>query len=116
MTSDPRVFAAMGCVSAARERVLIARQGVSRAEADLAKLILPPMPPMQDGEGPDSYTDRLTGADGKNQRPYAEHRNRQCSIGWHGECSDPEGELCKCPCHQHQEARALLFEDYDDDE
>lgn len=25
--------------------------------------------------------------------------NRQCSIGWHGECSDPEGERCKCACH-----------------
>ena len=26
-------------------------------------------------------------------------RNRQCSIGWHGECSDPAGVSCECPCH-----------------
>lgn len=25
--------------------------------------------------------------------------NRQCSIGWHGECSDPRGESCMCLCH-----------------
>ena len=25
--------------------------------------------------------------------------NRQCSIGWHEECSDPDGEDCRCPCH-----------------
>jgi hypothetical protein len=26
--------------------------------------------------------------------------NRQCSIGYHMECSDPQGEECECPCHQ----------------
>jgi hypothetical protein len=25
--------------------------------------------------------------------------NRQCSIGWHEECSDPHGDSCRCPCH-----------------
>ncbi|UOK18403.1 hypothetical protein SEA_BRUHMOMENT_87 [Arthrobacter phage BruhMoment] len=25
--------------------------------------------------------------------------NRQCSIGWHGECSDRSGETCRCLCH-----------------
>lgn len=25
--------------------------------------------------------------------------NRQCSIGWHDECSDPYGESCMCSCH-----------------
>jgi hypothetical protein len=25
--------------------------------------------------------------------------NRQCSIGWHDECSDPEGASCLCACH-----------------
>lgn len=25
--------------------------------------------------------------------------NRQCSIGYHEECSDPDGETCRCPCH-----------------
>jgi|GEM_PF-5630091 hypothetical protein len=24
---------------------------------------------------------------------------RQCSIGWHAECSDPRGIRCKCTCH-----------------
>jgi hypothetical protein len=24
---------------------------------------------------------------------------RQCSIGWHGECSDPSEERCRCACH-----------------
>lgn len=24
---------------------------------------------------------------------------RQCSIGWHEECSDAYGEECKCSCH-----------------
>jgi hypothetical protein len=25
--------------------------------------------------------------------------NRQCSINWHEECSDPRGEECMCLCH-----------------
>lgn len=29
--------------------------------------------------------------------------NRQCSIGWHGECSDPDGERCRCACHADEE-------------
>lgn len=55
-----------------------------------------------------SYTDYLTGAhdkgpfnaaeDGANY-VYTPHRNRQCSIGYHEECSDPEGEQCGCVCH-----------------
>lgn len=65
----------------------------------------PPLPPAHAGENDDAYTDRLTGADRKNQRPYAEHRNRQCSIGYHGECTDPEGERCKCPCHRFEALR-----------
>lgn len=28
---------------------------------------------------------------------------RQCSIGYHEECSDPEGERCKCVCHTEDE-------------
>lgn len=31
---------------------------------------------------------------------YSPDRNRQCTIGYHEECSDPEGETCGCPCHQ----------------
>ena len=34
----------------------------------------------------------------------AKGRNRQCSIGWHEECSDGSGINhngdCACPCHQ----------------
>lgn len=59
----------------------------------------PQMPPALPGETDDAYTDRLTGADGTGRVPYDHPRNRQCSIGWHSECSDPAGERCKCPCH-----------------
>lgn len=59
------------------------------------------------------YTDYLTGAGahakgfnfatdpktGKNY-VYTPERNRQCSIGYHEECTDPSGETCGCPCHQ----------------
>jgi hypothetical protein len=24
---------------------------------------------------------------------------RQCSIGWHDECTDPDGDECRCACH-----------------
>ena len=60
----------------------------------------PEMPPALPDETTDQYTDRLTGADGTDRRPYDHHRNRQCSIGYHGECSDPMGHRCKCPCHE----------------
>lgn len=56
----------------------------------------PSPPPALDGESDDTYTDRLTGADRTGRRPYDHDRNRQCSIGWHSECS-PTG--CMCPCH-----------------
>jgi hypothetical protein len=59
----------------------------------------PEKPPMLPGEGNDAYTNRLTGADGTDRVPYDHHRNRQCSISWHGECTDPAGKTCKCPCH-----------------
>ena len=26
--------------------------------------------------------------------------NRQCSIGYHEECSDPRGDECRCQCHK----------------
>ena len=62
----------------------------------------PDMPPRLPGETPDQYTDRLTGADRTDRRPYDHRRNRQCSIGWHDECSDrdnPADRTCECPCH-----------------
>lgn len=60
----------------------------------------PEMPPALPGEDDHAYTDRLTGADRTDRRPYDHRRNRQCSIGWHGDCSDPFGIDCECPCHQ----------------
>jgi hypothetical protein len=58
------------------------------------------------------YTDYLTGAGAKakgvkfssdpqsgDEYVYTPHRNRQCAIGYHAECTDPEGETCGCPCH-----------------
>ena len=47
--------------------------------------------------GPDeeagAYTDRL-------MKLAREHGTfRQCSIGWHGECSDQYGDECNCSCH-----------------
>lgn len=54
----------------------------------------------EDGEDGDAYTDRLTGADGTGRRPYDHPRGRQCSIGWHLECSGWRGaSSCECPCH-----------------
>ena len=54
------------------------------------------MPPKKTDETLEQYTDRLTG-NGDVPPPYC--RNRQCSIGWHNECTDPAGKRCKCPCH-----------------
>lgn len=59
----------------------------------------PDMPPKLDGETDYQYTDRLTGADKTDRVPYDHSRRRQCSIGWHGECSDFDGADCKCPHH-----------------
>jgi len=66
----------------------------------------PDMPPVLPGESSDEYTDRLTGADGTNRVPYDHRRYRQCSIGYHDECTDTQGETCKCPCHS--EARCTF--------
>jgi hypothetical protein len=60
----------------------------------------PEMPPALPGETDAMYSDRLTGADRTGRRPYDHVRFRQCSLGWHGECSDPFGVECECPCHQ----------------
>jgi hypothetical protein len=35
------------------------------------------------------------------QRGSASGRFRQCSIGWHDECSDRGMGECACPCHQY---------------
>lgn len=74
----------------------------------------PTMPPSLDGEDSDAYTNRLTGyteSMGGAECPYDHHRNRQCSIGYHSECSQritgDKGERttlgatggCECPHH-----------------
>lgn len=66
----------------------------------------PDMPPVLPGEDDDAYTNRLTGADRTGRVPYDHSRRRQCSIGWHGECSDPNGYSCECPCHASNRTNA----------
>ena len=46
-----------------------------------------------DGETPEAWTGRLLAT----AREVG--TKRQCSIGWHLECSDPKGEECRCACH-----------------
>lgn len=58
------------------------------------------MPPILHGESMEQYTDRLTGARGPERMPYDHRRFRQCSIGFHTECSDPDGAECQCWCHR----------------
>jgi hypothetical protein len=49
--------------------------------------------PPRDEESPEAWTNRVLSHS-------REHEvNRQCSIGWHAECSDPDGESCQCICH-----------------
>ncbi|MFB6726750.1 hypothetical protein ACFCV3_41655 [Kribbella sp. NPDC056345] len=64
----------------------------------------PEMPPALPGETDDEYTNRLTGADGTDRRPYDHHRGKQCSIGVHEQCSDQTGDWCGCPCHRESPA------------
>lgn len=49
--------------------------------------------PRQPYESLEDYTDRLI----RERKPGT---FRQCSIGWHEECSDPEGFECACDCHK----------------
>lgn len=57
----------------------------------------PAPPPGLPGETGDTYTNRLLGSDKTGRVPYDHQRNRQCSIGYHSECSC--GPACECPCH-----------------
>lgn len=59
----------------------------------------PQMPPRLPDETDVDYTGRLIGASDHGS-PYDHCRNRQCSIGWHSECSDLAGESCECPHHR----------------
>ena len=74
----------------------------------LKEIDLPPYPDLAEKEGVE-YTDYLTGAHDKSfntdkktgkEYIYTPDRNRQCSIGYHLECSDPSGNECGCPCHK----------------
>lgn len=53
---------------------------------------------MSPGETSDAYTDRLVRAGSELGI------NRQCSIGYHAECSDPQGVRCRCTCHAEASA------------
>lgn len=49
--------------------------------------------PYAEGETPEAWTNRVLSHS-------REHEvNRQCTIGYHEECSDPDGEDCQCICH-----------------
>ena len=80
-------------------------QDCGAAAMSAAGRYYPGMPPMLPGETGEQYTDRLTGADKTGRVPYDHKRNRQCSIGYHDECSDPDGEVCQCPCHTDRPSR-----------
>lgn len=49
--------------------------------------------PPDGDEGAAEYTGRLL------QLAREHSVNRQCSIGYHDECSDPYGDSCMCSCH-----------------
>jgi len=58
----------------------------------------PEMPLPIPGETTSLYSERLIRNDEK-YGPYDHYRFRQCSIGYHDECSNPSGSSCQCPCH-----------------
>lgn len=95
------------------ERTKGKRGALSERERELALMLLE-MPDLPEGMTVDNYTDYCTGADGTRKQPYPKRHNRQCSIGYHYECTDPNGERCGCPCHRLRkmgiDADALLAE------
>lgn len=75
----------------------------------------PEMPPREDGEGNADYTNRVLGC-GDSTAPYNHNRNRQCSIGYHAECSQRTsrpnlgglttlGATGQCECPHHTDPR-----------
>lgn len=56
-------------------------------------LVLMERPKRQEGESDDDYTDRII-HEGAERGVF-----RQCSIGYHEECSDPDGDDCRCAHH-----------------
>ena len=67
----------------------------------------PPLPPKLPNETPRDFTDRLL-----SKGAYLEHRNRQCSIGYHDECTDQNGYDCKCPCHSFPDLRKRSLSEF----
>jgi hypothetical protein len=65
--------------------------------ADRPRIDIPQAFPIRDGESRESWTERLTRAAAKNGV------YRQCSIGWHEDCSqrrEPGPDCpCNCTCH-----------------
>lgn len=61
--------------------------------------------PALEGESDAAYTDRITGADRTDRKPYDHARYRECSMGYHTTCSDPDGCSCGCPCHHDRPAK-----------
>lgn len=57
------------------------------------------LPSKREGETDEQWTDRI------HRSGAALGRFRQCSIGWHDECSDRQGDDCKCPCHNMDKGR-----------
>lgn len=78
----------------------------------------PNQPPMLDGETDDAYTNRLLGIGGS--YPYDHRRGRQCSIGWHVECSNRSNtpnipgvtDVCECPHHEEVRNAARLVAEW----
>jgi hypothetical protein len=59
----------------------------------------PDVVPGVPGESDDDYTERLLTRPPQGLSPYDHPRKRQCSIGYHLECSGYEQGRCECPCH-----------------
>lgn len=53
------------------------------------------LPEQHEGESDDEWTARI------HNIGHDQGRFRQCSIGWHDECSDRGNGECECPCHRY---------------
>jgi hypothetical protein len=51
-------------------------------------------------ETQEQYTDRVGNPFANPDYPYDHRRGRQCSLGWHAECSDTFHAWCQCPHHE----------------
>ena len=60
----------------------------------MTRVDLPSLYPPFHGETDIAWTNRLLALSPEYQT------NRQCSLNYHEECSDPNGESCQCYCHE----------------